>query len=278
MNCWQVATCTVTLQAPSAMITAAAPLFALYPSIPSPTNADIAFVGSQDANSLWSISCNGDLLWQDRNIGNTVAALELALYRRVVSNITAKLCSIHAAAICLQQQAIVCAGVSGAGKSSLCTQALLAGAHYLSDEFSLLDGQGNIHPFPRPLQWEHLTHPAFSDDTMRQSALFDRGEYQFSDPNGISKRSQLWLPRQLQRTPVPLKMVVLPRFMPESATILTPITRSSAIMQLADLLQQQGDTRLQIQMLHRRIPHDCMIYSMRFGCVVDGWNAIKQLL
>ncbi|MDX8413952.1 MAG: hypothetical protein R8J85_07675 [Mariprofundales bacterium] len=256
----------------------AAPLLALYPRTAPPRHIDIAFVGSQEENGCWSMRCNGDLLWQDSNIGNTVAALELALYRRVIANITSKLCSIHAAAICIDQQAIICAGVSGAGKSSLCTQALLAGAHYLSDEFALLATDGNIHPFPRPLQWEKLTHPAFTRETMTQSELFDRGEYQFSDPNGTTQRSQLWLPRQLQRAPVPLKMVILPRFSAECATIITPIARSSAIMQLADLIQQPGNTRHQIQMLHCRVPADCTIYSLQFGCVNDAWRAIKKLL
>jgi len=227
MTCWQVATCTVALQAPPPIVAAAAPLFALYPRVERTIKSDIRFVGSQEKDNRWSIHCNHELLWQDNNIGNIIAALELALYRRVLAAIAPELYSIHAASICVDGQVIVCAGISGAGKSSLCTQALLSKAYYLSDEFALLAEDGNIHPFPRPLQWEHLHHPGFNHNTMLQSGLFGREEYQFSDHNGTIKVSQLWLPRQLRRTPARLHMLILPQFVSGSTTKITPIARST---------------------------------------------------
>ncbi|MDQ6963624.1 MAG: hypothetical protein Q9M13_01745 [Mariprofundales bacterium] len=279
MNSWQVGGCSVTLHAPPNMVTTAAPLFALYPTIDKHIHtASIAFVGSQQRDSSWRIECNSELLWQDSELGNTVAALELALYRRVLELTHPALCSIHAAAIAIEQHAIICAGVSGAGKSSLCTQALLAGASYLSDEFALIDESGAIHPFPRPLQWEHTTHPAFTEESMINSTLFRRSSYRFSDHNGATRESQLWLPERLQRTPLPLTVVILPRFTPQSTTIITPLARSSAIMQLADLIQQAGEIKNRLQTLHRRIPDNTRFYSLQFGSVADGWRRIQQLI
>ena len=178
----------------------------------------------------------------------------------------------------MDENAILCAGASGAGKSSLCTQALLDSAKYCSDEFALLAEGGTIHPFARPLQWEHLDHPAFSHATMQQSNRFDRGAYRFVQPDGSLRVSQLWLPRHLQQRPAPLKMVILPRFTANSPTILTPVARSSAIIQLANLLHQRNPMQHNIRLLHHRIPADCRLYTMRFGSARDGWHTIASLL
>ena len=273
---WQVATCTVSLRAPATVIDAAAPLFALYPS--TEAAATIAFEVTPTASHRWQLCCNHEPLWEDEECGNIVAALELALYRRVVSAIAPRLCSIHAAAVVVDGGAILCAGASGAGKSSLCTQALLDGARYCSDEFALLAKDGTIHPFPRPLQWEHLDHPAFSHATMQQSGKFDRGAYRFLQPDGTPRVSQLWLPRQRQQCPTPLKLIVLPQFVADSPTILTPVARSSAMIQLANLLHQRNPMQHNIRLLHQRIPADCRLYTMRFGSARDGWHAIAALL
>jgi len=275
---WQIASCTISLQAPPPIVAAATPLIALYPSIPPQKGCNICFTATPTGKKHWKVCCNNELLWEDDDIGNIIAALELALYQRVVEAIASTLISIHASAMAIKGEAIVCAGASGAGKSSLCTQALLTGANYCSDEFALLDANGNIHPFSRPLQWEHIKHPAFSHHTMIQSRLFNRGEYQFKQPDGSVKISQLWLPQQLQHTAIPLKIIILPQFIVGSTTSIMPMTRSTAILKLASLLHHRNSIQHNIQTLHQRIPTTCKLYTLRFGNVADAWQQVLELL
>jgi hypothetical protein len=59
---------------------------------------------------------------------------------------------IHAGVVGWNGKAIVVPGPSHAGKSTLVAALLAAGATYYSDEYAVLDPQGRVHPFPRPLQ------------------------------------------------------------------------------------------------------------------------------
>lgn len=58
---------------------------------------------------------------------------------------------VHAGVVGWQGQAIVIPGRSFSGKTSLVAALVKAGATYYSDEFTLLDRQGLVHPYPVPL-------------------------------------------------------------------------------------------------------------------------------
>lgn len=58
---------------------------------------------------------------------------------------------IHAGVVAWRGQAVVMAGRSFAGKSTLVKAMLRAGAVYYSDEYAVLDERGRVHPFARPL-------------------------------------------------------------------------------------------------------------------------------
>jgi hypothetical protein len=59
---------------------------------------------------------------------------------------------VHAGVVGWNGKAIVIPGPSHAGKSTLVAALLAAGATYYSDEYAVLDPQGRVHAFPRPLQ------------------------------------------------------------------------------------------------------------------------------
>jgi len=59
---------------------------------------------------------------------------------------------IHAGVVAWQDRALLLPGISHAGKSTLVSELVRAGATYYSDEFALLDTSGRVHPFPRTLQ------------------------------------------------------------------------------------------------------------------------------
>ena len=58
---------------------------------------------------------------------------------------------IHAGVVGWQGKAIVVPGLSRSGKSTLVAELVQAGADYYSDEYAVLDGRGQVHPYPRRL-------------------------------------------------------------------------------------------------------------------------------
>ena len=59
---------------------------------------------------------------------------------------------VHAGVVGWNGRAILVPGASHAGKSTLVAALLAAGATYYSDEYAVLDPQGRVHPFPRPIR------------------------------------------------------------------------------------------------------------------------------
>ena len=58
---------------------------------------------------------------------------------------------VHAGVVGWQDQAIILPGSSLSGKTTLVAELVRAGATYYSDEYAVLDKQGRVHPFARPL-------------------------------------------------------------------------------------------------------------------------------
>jgi hypothetical protein len=58
---------------------------------------------------------------------------------------------VHAGVVGWRGSAILIPGSSYAGKSTLVEALLRAGATYYSDEYAILDRQGRVHPYPKPL-------------------------------------------------------------------------------------------------------------------------------
>lgn len=84
---------------------------------------------------------------------------EEAIFDRFESDVTAyvadlspEMIFLHAGVVAVKGRAIVLPGRSMVGKSRLVSELLRNGATFYSDEFAVLDGQGLVHPYPRPLQ------------------------------------------------------------------------------------------------------------------------------
>jgi hypothetical protein len=58
---------------------------------------------------------------------------------------------IHAGVVADGDRAIVIPGLSFSGKTTLVRALVDAGAIFYSDEFAVLDEQGHVHPYPKPL-------------------------------------------------------------------------------------------------------------------------------
>jgi hypothetical protein len=58
---------------------------------------------------------------------------------------------VHAGVVGVEGRAIVLPGRSFAGKTTLVAALVQAGAEYWSDEYAVLDADGLVHPYPKPL-------------------------------------------------------------------------------------------------------------------------------
>jgi hypothetical protein len=58
---------------------------------------------------------------------------------------------VHAGVVGVEDRAIVLPGRSFAGKTTLVAALVRAGAEYWSDEYAVLDADGLVHPYPKPL-------------------------------------------------------------------------------------------------------------------------------
>jgi len=218
-------------------------------------------------------------LWQGKDAGEVVAAFEYEFYNRVISALYPPLISLHASTVSINGTCITCAGISGAGKSSLCTEALLHGAAYFSDEFTLLDVTGRIVPFPRPLQWGSEEHPAFSHETMLASGLFHKASYRFPDRSGNTVTSLLWHPEHLAKAPEPMCIVLLPQYDATSSTAtLTGLRRSQSIMELAAHVHHNLPPTERIRRLHEQIPDQTAFYRLSFSDVHAAWEQVETLI
>jgi len=243
-----------------------------------PSTPDMLFSIKPSAGML-QLALDDELLWQAKDAGEIVAAFEYEFYNRTITALYPPLISLHASTVSLNGTCITCAGASGAGKSSLCTEALLQGATYFSDEFTLLDGTGQITPFPRPLQWGSEEHPAFSHETMLKSGLFNKASYCFPDRAGNTVTSLLWHPEHLANAPEPMRIVLLPQYgATNSAATLTGLRRSQGIMELAAHVHHNLPPAERIRRLHERIPDQAAFYRLSFSDVHAAWKQVETLI
>jgi len=252
-------------------------LTALYQHGREAGDADLCFTLKPGFDGA-SLDCDGEHIWQGQEAGEVVAAFEWAFYNRVIAALYPHFVSLHAASVNWQGHGITIAGSSGAGKSSLCSAALLHAAEYFSDEYSLLDGEGCITPFPRPLQWGGSEHPAFSRQDMRDSGLFGEGEYAFTGRDGQRITSLLWHPRLLATAPLHMSLLLLPRFDPDSEGVSSePVARSQALMELAEEMHHKLPVKDRLRELHHRLPDTTRCVRLVFSDVHAAWRRVEKL-
>lgn len=254
-------------------------LLALFEHCAPTSGADVEFSVETDASGAATLSCNGEYVWRGEEPGEVVAAFEWAFYNRVIAALYPRFVSLHAATVAWEGVGIVIAGASGAGKSSLCTAALLAGGDYFSDEYSLLDEQGCITPFPRPLQWGGDSHPAFSQHGMCESGLFGMASYSFTAGDGHPITSLLWHPSRLGTAPISMSLLLLPRFDARAEKVMIEqVVRSQALMELAAEMHHRLPIPDRLRELHRRIPATTRIMRVVFADVHQAWDHVERLM
>ncbi len=204
-----------------------------------------------------------------------LAGLEVKLYLRVLAALSPRFVSLHAGWVAWQGKGIVFAGESGAGKSSLVAAALLAGAHYGSDEFTLLGEDGCLAPFPRPLQWGRVRHPAFTPRQMYRTG-FRKARLLFPGFDGRRRLIVWWLPPRVVRDPMPVGLLCLVRYRQGADVELRELPRAAALMRLAAQMHTRLPMRARIQALHRRLPRTLRCVELAFADARMAWAAAAE--
>jgi hypothetical protein len=74
-----------------------------------------------------------------------------SLVRILVAEFAKEVVFLHAGVVAWRGKAIILPGNSFYGKTTLVAELIRCGAEYYSDEYAVLDADGRVHPFDRPL-------------------------------------------------------------------------------------------------------------------------------
>jgi hypothetical protein len=106
---------------------------------------------------------------------------------------------VHAGVVGWKGRAIMLPGRTMAGKTTLVAELVKAGATYYSDEFAVLDAEGRVHAFPKPLSLRNG-----SSSTQRDVSIEELGGKAGTKPLPVGlvvmsqyKEGARWRPRSL---------------------------------------------------------------------------------
>jgi hypothetical protein len=104
----------------------------------------------RNGDGLYRVTVDGGVMIDGVPAELAVQVLDAQLRAKIA--VTAPdLIFVHAGVVAVDGRAIVLPGMSFSGKTTLVAALIAAGATYLSDEFAVLDAEGLVHPYAKPL-------------------------------------------------------------------------------------------------------------------------------
>ena len=116
---------------------------------------------------------------------------------------------VHAGAVGWNGRAIIVPGASLSGKTTLVAALVRAGATYYSDEYAVIDKEGRVHPYPRPLMVRSET-----------------GEMHMTPVEHLGGR--------IGRKPLPVGTVLLTRYQPGSTWRPRQLSSGTTLMRMLE--------------------------------------------
>lgn len=148
----RVYNCSIVIEAPGSEVCSILDRFIL-PSLPrmegTVANPDIRVRVVQEGEQL-HLSIQDFLVKSASKAKDLIVPLIKVLDDEVVARLD-PLRAIHSGAVLWGDRAVLLPGSTHSGKSSLVAELVRRGATYFSDEFALIDPEGWVHPYPRPL-------------------------------------------------------------------------------------------------------------------------------
>jgi hypothetical protein len=115
-----------------------------------PGDPDIQFTVTKVDGGFYSLVQDGEVTAGDMELDVAVEVIAFQLQHYVALHAPDTI-FVHAGVVAHEDRAIVIPGVSFSGKTTLVAELVRAGATYYSDEYAVLDEQGFVHPYARPL-------------------------------------------------------------------------------------------------------------------------------
>jgi len=109
-----------------------------------------ALNGAGKMRSLNLVYADDELVARSRKTYTALERFEADL-QLFVAESAARQVFIHSGVVRWRGKAILIPGRSFSGKTTLVAELVRAGAVYYSDEYAVLDSNGRVHPFPKPL-------------------------------------------------------------------------------------------------------------------------------
>ncbi|PPD50925.1 MAG: HprK-related kinase A [Methylobacter sp.] len=139
---------------------------------------------------------------------------------------------MHAAVVERNGLAFIFPGTPGSGKSTLCAALVCSGWRLLSDEMTLLSmADGKIYPVPRPVSLKNQS----IDVIQRFSPGAEFGQVVTGTAKGsISHMCAPEQSIQLSNQPAVPSKLIFPKYIPDSETELTPLSKGRAMLSAAE--------------------------------------------
>jgi hypothetical protein len=120
-----------------------------HPVTDPPERGRFALVKDTD-DGLLSVECDDQSIGGPFDLRLALGILDAEL-RMYIALHAPEHVFVHAGVVGVDDHAIVLPGRSFAGKTTLVAALVKAGAEYWSDEYAVLDADGLVHPYPKPL-------------------------------------------------------------------------------------------------------------------------------
>lgn len=125
----------------------------IFPSIPRSTNAGAApdlRIRIEKVESQFRLFVNDSQVSASGELMSLVPDFIQRIDETIVGSLNT-LRAVHAGAVRLGDRVLLLPGSSHWGKSRMVAELLRRGANYFSDEYALIDDEGRVHAYPRPL-------------------------------------------------------------------------------------------------------------------------------
>lgn len=112
--------------------------------------SDVRFRVAPSGTSFAEIWCDDELVGTADDV-ESLAVTVASLVHVAIANHPSDLLFVHAGAVAWRGHGVVIPGRTMSGKSTLVRALVELGAAYYSDEYAVLDPQGLLHPYARPI-------------------------------------------------------------------------------------------------------------------------------
>jgi hypothetical protein len=115
-----------------------------------PGDEDLRFALTPGEGGSYDVEQSGIVVSSGTDLDVALGVLDTQLRMHVAFN-SERLVFVHAGAVGHDGRVIALPGASFSGKTTLVSELVRGGATYFSDEYALLDEDGLVHPYPKPL-------------------------------------------------------------------------------------------------------------------------------